>query len=407
MNRRSTRKLSESASASGAPDERQRHVLHVDMDAFYASVEKLDNPELKNEPVLVGGAGPRGVVAAASYEARKHGARSAMPMRRALQLCPNATVIRPRISRYQQVSAVIFSIFREITPIVEGLSLDEAFLDISDRVPAHGQPLQIARRIKERILADTGLTASVGIGPNKLVAKIASDLEKPDGLCEVRPENFRKVLDPLPIEALFGIGPKTAVRLHRTGVKKFRDLRTADDASLVPVFGRYAQRMRERAAGIDRRPVGEDAQDKSVSAEETFDQDIGDRKKLHHYLMHMTERISKNIQRKGWVASQLNIKVRLPDFTTLSRQKSLQPPANGCRELQLIAAELLGDWLDAHPGAELRLLGVGVSGLGEDRQLDLFPEGKGAKNRKLDRLLDQVADRFGDAALQRGQHKIP
>ncbi len=407
MNRRSTQKLSESTSANGAPDERRRHVLHVDMDAFYASVEKLDNPGLKNEPVLVGGAGPRGVVAAASYEARKYGARSAMPMRRALQLCPNATVIRPRIARYQQVSAIIFSIFREVTPIVEGLSLDEAFLDISDRVPTHGQPLQIAMRIKKRILADTGLTASVGIGPNKLVAKIASDLEKPDGLCEVRPEDVGQVLDPLPIEALFGIGPKTAARLHQAGVKKFRDLRTADDASLVPVFGRYTQRMRDRAAGIDQRPVGEDAQDKSVSAEETFDQDIGDRKKLHHYLMHMTERISKKIQRKGWVASQLNIKVRLPDFTTLNRQKSVHPPANGCRELQLIAAELLGDWLDAHPGAELRLLGVGVSGLGEDRQLDLFPEAMGAKNRKVDQLLDQVSNRFGDAALQRGQHKIP
>ncbi len=407
MNHRSIPKSSGSASASDVTGQRPRYVLHVDMDAFYASVEKRDNPELENEPVLVGGAGPRGVVAAASYEARKYGVHSAMPMRRALQLCPNATVVRPRISRYQEVSAVIFSIFREVTPIVEGLSLDEAFLDISERVPAHGQPVQIARRIKQRILTDTGLTASVGIGPNKLVAKIASDLEKPDGLCEVRPGNVRTVLDPLPIEALFGIGPKTAARLHQLGVKSFHDLRTADDAVLAPVFGRYAQRMRDRAAGIDHRPVGENSQDKSVSAEETFDRDIGDRQTLHHCLMDMTDRISKKIRRKDWVASRLNIKVRLADFTTLSRQKSVNPPTNGCRELQLIAGGLLGDWLDAHPGAELRLLGVGVSGLGEDRQQDLFPEESGAKNRKVDKLLGQVADRFGDAALRRGQHKMP
>ena len=375
------------------------------MDAFYASVEKKDNPELLNEPVLVGGSGPRGVVAAASYEARKFGARSAMPMRRALQLCPSATVVRPRISRYQQESAIIFSIFREITPIVEGLSLDEAFLDISDQVPAHGKPVEIARRIKQRILTDTGLTASVGIGPNKLVAKIASDLEKPDGLCEVVPANVQQVLDPLPIEALFGIGPKTAARLHKAGIKTFHELRTADDATVVPVFGRYARRMRERAAGIDNRPVGEDAQDKSVSAEETFDQDIGDRERLHHYLMQMTERIAERIQRKKWVASQLSIKVRLPDFTTLSRQKAFHPPTNSSRELQLMASDLLSTWLDAHPGVELRLLGVGVSGLGENRQLDLFPEDQGAKNRKVDQLLGEVADRYGNAALRRGQHK--
>ncbi len=374
------------------------------MDAFYASVEQLDNPALENKPVLVGGSGPRGVVAAASYQARAFGVGSAMPMRQALLLCPDAEVVRPRISRYQQVSKIIFSVFKEITPIIEGLSLDEAFLDISEKVPAQGSASDIARRVKQRILEDTGLTASVGIGPNKLVAKIASDLEKPDGLCEVLPEKTRATLDPLPIEKLFGIGPKTAARLREASVKTFRDLRTANDSVLVPVFGRFAQRMRERAAGVDQRPVGEDSQDKSVSAEETFDRDIGDRHLLNRKLLGMTERIAEKIRRNGWVASQIGIKLRLPNFTTLTRQRSFHPPSNSCRELQLIVGELLDKWLTAHPGAKLRLLGVGVSGLGENNQLELFADERPAKNRKVDELLGEVSEKFGAAALRRGHN---
>lgn len=375
------------------------------MDAFYASVEKFDDPELIGKPVLVGGSGPRGVVAAASYEARWFGARSAMPMRRALSLCPDAVVVRPRMARYREVSKKIFEIFHALTPDVEGLSLDEAFLDVSANTRLHGSPRDIALRIKKQIRDDTGLTASVGIGPNKLVAKIASELEKPDGLVELDPDTIRDTLDPLPISALFGVGPKTAERLHAVSIETFRDLRLADDAALVPIFGRYAKRIRARAAGIDHRPVGGEAEDKSVSAEETFDTDIGDPDRLRGYLLSMTAGVADKIRRKNWVASQVGIKLRLPDFTTLTRQRRFHPPTNSCIELQKQAMRLLELWIKENQDAELRLLGVAVHGLSPDTQMNLFDDETPGRSGRVDEVLGEVQDRFGDAALQRGRGK--
>ena len=232
-----------------------RSILHVDMDAFYASVEQRDNPELKGKPIVVGGGTNRGVVAAASYEARKFGIRSAMPMAEALRRCEHLVRVKPRMSHYKKASELIFAIFREFTPLVEGLSLDEAFLDVTASVKLFGFPEAIAVRIKQRILDDTRLTASVGVAQNKLVAKIASDLDKPDGLTVVLPADYRKILDPLPVRVIPGIGRETLKRLDGIRVTTVRDLRQADKRDLEPIFGRFAQKTRDRASGIDNRPV--------------------------------------------------------------------------------------------------------------------------------------------------------
>jgi DNA polymerase-4 len=234
--------------------EQIRSILHVDMDAFYASIEQRDNPQLRGQPVVVGG-GNRGVVAAASYEVRKFGVRSAMPMADARRRCPDLIRVQPRMSHYQAVSKQIFEVFREFTPVVEGLSLDEAFLDVTGCASLHGTGVEIAKKIKQAIRERTRLNASVGVAENKLVAKIASDLDKPDGLTILVGESVRNKLDPLPVSVIPGIGKKTLARLHAINIFSVADLRLAPDRDLESVFGRYAQRTRERAAGIDNRPV--------------------------------------------------------------------------------------------------------------------------------------------------------
>ena len=380
--------------------ESQRHIIHVDMDAFYASVEQLDNPELRGKPVIVGGTGPRGVVAAASYEVREYGVRSAMPARRAMTLCPDAICVRPRMSRYREVSREIFGIFRDFTPMVEGLSLDEAFLDITASCTIYGTPARIGQLIKQRIFEETGLTASVGIGPNKLVAKIASDLEKPDGLCELTEENLRETFDPLPVERLMGVGPRTAESMHVQKIYTFKDLRTAEDARLKAVFGRYSERVRQRASGIDDRPVGEHAKDKSISTEETFDTDITDHAEMKTQVLHMAEAVASRLRKKQWVADQVSVKIRRADFTTYSRQKSFRPATDSTREVQELATRLLDNWLGEQPDAAIRLLGVGVGGLQPAQQIGLFDKDGGVQD--VDDAVDTVRRRFGDDALQSG-----
>ena len=252
-----------------------RAILHIDMDAFYASVEEQDRPELKGKPLIVGGGGGRGVVAAASYAVRRFGVRSAMPMREALRRCPDAIVVPPRMARYKEISDQVFEIFHEFTPLVEGLSLDEAFLDVTASQQLLGGPEQIGAEIRRRIAARTGLTASVGIAPNKLLAKIASDLNKPDGMCRIDAANMREILDPLPIHKLFGVGQKTLPTVLAAGIRTFGDARTAGEAVLWRAFGKHGNAMRDRAAGLDERPVESEREEKSISAEQTFDADIG------------------------------------------------------------------------------------------------------------------------------------
>jgi len=381
--------------------ESTRSILHVDMDAFYASVEQRDNPELRGKPLVVGGTTNRGVVAAASYEAREFGIRSAMPMREAFRRCPDLLRVRPNMSHYRAVSRQIFAIFRSYTPLVEGLSLDEAFLDVTASVSLFGPPADIAADIKKRILDETSLTASVGVARNKLVAKIASDLDKPDGLTVIYPDDYERRLDPLPVAVIPGIGRETLKRLSSTSISTVRDLRVAEDRMLEPIFGRYTRKTRDRAAGIDDRPVVPARAEKSISAEETYDSDLASREDMERELLRLTERTAARLRKAGLAAGTVQIKVRQADFKTCTRQRKAQPPANGTDPIYGVARDLLGAWLARNPGARIRLLGVGGSDLAPAAQPDLF--GSGEPEAVIDKTVDEIRDRFGSDVLGRAR----
>jgi len=378
-----------------------RAILHVDMDAFYASVEQRDDPALRGRPVIVGGTGGRGVVAAASYEVRRFGVHSAMPVREALRRCPEAVCVPPRIGHYAAVSEQIFAVFHEFTPLVQGLSLDEAFLDVTASTGALGDATHIAHEIKRLVRERTDLTASVGVAPNKLVAKIASDLGKPDGLVVVRPDEVRTLLDPLPIRGLFGLGAKTAPKVEALGIHTLGELRQASPARLRPVFGRYTERVQQRAAGIDDRPVVPDREEQQISAEETFDADIADHAKLRAELVRLADRTCARLRARQLSAGCVTVKIRRGDFTTCTRQRRIEPPTQETRVITALATALLDAWLASQPRAALRLLGVGVSELAPSTQLDLFTAPQTVRNRELDATVDRIRERFGKVALTR------
>lgn len=380
-----------------------RKILHVDMDAFYASIEQRDNPELRGEPLVVGGGGNRGVVAAASYESRRFGIRSAMPMREALSRCPHLKQVAPRMAHYQAVSRQVFAVFREHTPLVEGLSLDEAFLDVTKSLSLFGDELHIARTIKRRIHEETELTASVGVAPNKLVAKIASDLDKPDGLVAVASQDVIRTLDPLPVEVIPGIGKRTLARLHAHDIERIEQLRTAPDNTLRQIFGRFADSMRARAQGIDARPVVARRGEKSVSAEQTFDVDIADKETLNAKLLRLTERTSTRLRAKELVAKTVQVKIRTADFTTYNRQVRLSTPSNNTDQIYGAASRALSRWLAERPGAALRLLGVGGTDLAPAVQGDLFADGRETQATEVDRAVDGIRGKFGADALARAR----
>lgn len=384
-----------------------RAILHVDMDAFYASVEAHDDPSLAGKPLVVGGTGGRGVVAAASYEARRFGIRSAMPMREALKRCPQVLCVRPRMARYKEVSREVFAVFGEFTDLVQGLSLDEAFLDVTASQSLHGTPEAMAREIKRRIQLRTGLTASVGVAPNKLLAKMASEMNKPDGLTVIRAEEAQALLGPMPVGRLYGIGRKTAARLEERGIHTLGQLRAAPEAVLRPLFGRDTRKMRDRAAGIDERPVEPDVEEQQISHEQTFDSDIADRSALFGHLVRLADRTAERLRAKGLQAGLVVVKVRQGDFTTFTRQKSFNPPTDETRLIVEVATRLLEAWFAEHPRVALRLLGVGVGHLTPADQLDLFAAARPAKDAGLDRALDRIRDRFGGSAVRRGSSLTP
>jgi DNA polymerase IV len=378
-----------------------RAILHIDMDAFYASVEEQDRPELKGKPLIVGGTGGRGVVAAASYAVRRFGVRSAMPMREALQRCPQAVVVHPRMARYKEISDQVFAIFREFTPEVEGLSLDEAFLDVTASQQLLGSPEKIGAEIRRRIAAQTGLTASVGIAPNKLLAKIASDLNKPDGMCRIDAGNLREILDPLPIQKLFGVGQKTLPMVLAAGIRTFGDARTASDTMLWRAFGKHGKAMRDRATGLDDRPVEPAREEKSISAEETFDEDIRVAAELRTQLTALADRTASRLRAQKLLAGRVCVKIRRKDFTTYTRQRALEPPTQDTAIVTAAAQALLSTWLAAQPGAAVRLLGVGVSDLQVQLQTDLFSGPLPDSAARLDSAMDGIRDRFGEGLLTR------
>jgi DNA polymerase-4 len=379
-----------------------RVILHVDMDAFYASIEQRDDPELRGKPVVVGGAS-RGVVAAASYESRVFGIRSAMPMAEARRRCPDLIRVAPRMAHYQAVSREIFGVFKEFTPLVEGLSLDEAFLDVTSSRRLFGNGHNIAVAIKNRVRERTGLTASVGVATNKLVAKIASDLEKPDGLVVVAEDRVHDVLDPLPVSVIPGIGKQTRSRLHAIGVRTIAELRCAPDRELEPVFGRFTRKTRERASGIDDRPVVASRAEKSISNEQTYDTDLCDRRDLQRQLLRLTERTASRLRKAALCAGTVQVKIRQSDFKTFTRQKRLRPPGNGTDQIYAVARELLDAWLNGNPDARIRLLGVGCSSLAPAEQPDLFDNADTSPASDFDRTVDEIRDRFGSDSVTRAR----
>jgi DNA polymerase IV len=370
------------------------------MDAFYASVEEQDRPELKGKPLIVGGTSGRGVVAAASYAVRRFGVRSAMPMREALRRCPEAICVHPRMARYKEVSEQVFAIFHEFTPLVEGLSLDEAFLDVTSSQQLLGSAESIGGEIRRRIRAQTGLTASVGIAPNKLLAKIASDLNKPDGMCRIGADNVHDILDGLPIDKLFGVGPKSLPAVHAAGIRSFGDLRKAGDEALWRAFGKHGQSMLTRASGLDDRPVVPNRAEKSISAEETYATDIRGAAELTLQLLRVADRAASRLRAHDLAAGTVSVKIRRGDFATFTRQRAVAPPTQDTGLVSAVARALLEQWLTAQPGAAVRLLGVGLSDLQMLPQRDLFG-GDFTAGSRLDTAIDGIRDRFGPDMLTR------
>lgn len=350
-----------------------RKIIHVDMDAFYASVEQRDRPELRGRPVVVGGPPEgRGVVAAASYEARRFGVRSAMSSAKALRLCPELVIVRPDFARYSAVSQQLRALFLEVTPLVEPLSLDEAYLDVTEnRV---GEPLagRIAQHLKARIAAETGLTASAGVGPNKLVAKLASDLEKPDGLVIVPPERVDAFLRPLGVGRIWGVGPVTEARLASLGVRTVEDLRRVPVELLTRNFGRFGPVLRELAFGRDEREVSPHRVPKSRGAERTFATDLGELDAMDEVLERLAGRVAADLEHEERPGRTVTLKIRSADFTTSTKSRTLERPTAKAERIAQIAKELLREhWAGGAP-RPVRLLGVSVSGLlGDDEPIQL------------------------------------
>jgi len=350
-----------------------RVICHADLDAFYASVEQMDRPELRGRPVLVGGSpSERGVVAAASYEARRFGARSAMPMRTALRLCPPEAVrVQPRFDRYSAVSRHVMALFRARTPLVEPLSLDEAYLDLTEPLAAPGAPTPegAARALKDAVRVAVGLTISVGVATSKSVAKIASDLHKPDGLVVVPPGSERDFLAPLPVARLWGVGPKGAERLARAGVTTVGQLAAMDPRWLAHAFGKWGPLLGDLANGVDDRPVSPDRETKSVGRETTFAEDVADRTSLAETLQRLSDQVGVRLHRHGLRGRTVTLKLRHHDFRTISRQTRLLAPTDAAPEIFGEALRLLDAELAR--GGRFRLIGVTVSGFDPVAQLAL------------------------------------
>jgi len=381
-----------------------RTILHVDMDAFYASVEQRDNPDLLGKPVIVGGPkDSRGVVSAASYEAREFGVRSAMPMVVAARLCPRGEFVPVRMARYQEVSREVFAIFRDFSPLVEPLSVDEAFLDFTGSERLFGSTREecgrvAATRMRAAILEKTGLTASVGVAPNKFLAKLASDLDKPDGLVVVPRDNLAAFLAPLKIERMWGVGPVAAERLHRIGVRTFGDLTAAGPWRLKDVLGNHAASLLDLAVGKDARSVTSAGAVKSVGHETTFADDVDEEETLHGTLVALTDAVAARLRHQGLKARTITIKVRDHNFRTVTRRHTLDAPTCVTDAILQVVLQL---WANEVPKrGPIRLLGVSTSGFSAQGVLFEDPMVKG--RGELDAAVDLVRDRYGKTALRRG-----
>ncbi|MFH1615749.1 MAG: DNA polymerase IV [Planctomycetota bacterium] len=381
-----------------------RQIIHIDMDAFYASVEVKDNPALKGKPVLVGGTvKQRGVVAAVSYEARKFGIHSAMPMGQALRLCPEAIVLPVRMSRYVELSKQIHKIFHDYTPDVEPISIDEAFLDVTGCVQLFGSPEKIGKEIKTRIKEEIGLTASVGIAPNKFLAKLASGLEKPDGFVIITEENKQQILDPLPVSKIWGIGKVANKELKSIGINTIQQLRTAPVNTLSTVLKNQVDDILKLAQGIDNREVEPYTEAKSISSEETFPDDIKEKEVLLGVLQNQVEEVSQRLRAEKLQCRTITLKLRYGDFRTITRSNTFEP-TNTTSTLLNQAQQLFDKWYKTSAGP-LRLLGFGASGLspvGTGQKL-LFSDPIEEKQKKIDEAFDKIRVKYGEDSLKRGE----
>ena len=426
----------------------RRWIMHVDMDAFFASIEQLDHPEYKGHPVIVGGLSSRGVVATCSYEARKFGVHSAMPISRAKKLCPDGIYVYPRMDRYKEVSHQIFSIMKEFTPYIEPLSIDEAFLEVSGMSTMYSGPKALGRAIKDRVYEETGLIISAGLAPNKFLAKLASDLDKPDGLVVIPYGREKEVLAPLPIKRIWGVGPHTEKRLKSGGFCLIRHIQALpDESSLIPLVGNQARRIWELANGIDDRPVETDRKIQSIGAEETYEEDLVNGSAIELEFRYFANRLSKRLRKRHLLGQTVSIKVRYDDFTTVSRQKRLDSPSDHehvfFETAFLLWNKLMQDKTSKQPkstkkdvealGATtrlkatnfkyssfnnssskeiifmdppgpIRLLGLTVSGLDEEvpMQDSLFESPQTETENKLAGVLDSLESKFGETAVMSG-----
>ncbi|HEX9190796.1 MAG TPA: DNA polymerase IV [Candidatus Deferrimicrobiaceae bacterium] len=400
---------------------RARTILHLDLDAFFASVEVLDDPSLRGKPVIVGGSERRGVVSAASYESRKYGVHSAMPTATAKRLCPEGVFLPVRMERYREVSEVVFSIFRRFTPLVEPLSIDEAFLDVTGCERLFGSAEEVARKIRAAVREETGLTVSAGVAPNKFLAKIASDLGKPDGMTVVPPGGETGFLDPLPVAKLWGVGKVTERELQRRGVRTIGDLRRVPKGTLTGAFGAHGEQLHRLAHGIDDRPVETEHEAKSIGHEDTYDHDLRERGAMRRELLSLADRVSARLRRHGLKGRTVTLKVKYADFVQVTRAATLSGPTDDGGSLYRVALDLLGN---TEAGARpVRLLGISVSKLipaaaGESapprmEQLSLFGRpraGRAAaqkpaapeKVERLNRTVDRIREKYGPKGIVPG-----
>jgi DNA polymerase-4 len=381
-----------------------RQIIHVDMDAFYASVEQLDRPELRGKAVIVGGdPQSRGVVSAASYEARPFGVHSAMPMAQAVRLCPHAVVLPVRMERYVEISQVIQAIFEGYTPLVEPISLDEAFLDVTGSLNLFGSAEQIGRDIRRQIKEQTHLTASVGVAPNKFLAKLASDLKKPDGFVVITEQNRQEILDPLGVGRIWGVGKVTEQALRSHGIATIAQLRCTRLVELEGIVGNAATELLKLARGEDEREVEPDRERKSLSSEQTFATDIRDAGTLSGVLLEEVEEVAERLRRHQLKARTVTLKLRYGDFRTVTRSETLREATNLTKPLWEAAERIFRQW-QARSGGPLRLLGCAASGLEHEDagQQWLFPDPEQEKLKRLDEAVDKIRDRYGKRAMRRG-----
>jgi DNA polymerase-4 len=390
-----------------------RHILHVDLDAFFASVEQRDNPELRGFPVLVGGGGGRGVVAAASYEARMYGVGSAMPMAEALRRCPKAIIVSPRMGRYQEASTAFFSILEDFSPLVEGLSVDEAFVDISGTERLLGSPREVALLIKARVQEEVGLIASVGIAPTKFVAKIASDIRKPDGLCIIEAGNVLSFLHPLPVKRLWGVGAVAQEKLAGMGLHTIGDVANYPQNILEKKFGvGQGSHLCALANGQDPRSVTGGREAVSIGHEQTFSSDQSDIAFIENVLLGQCDRVARRLRRHELRARTVVLKIKYGDFRQVTRRQTLDDPSSDSQVMFQAARTLLSSLPIEHSrgrAGRVRLCGISAANM-EDRngprQLG-FHEEERAKGERLGDVMDKIKDRFGDSGLTRAIHTKP